>query len=78
MTDRCQLARQLAWIAQHLDSKGYLFVAPLRSAARALLEVPDDTEQEGCAGCATELMQPATGRRRRWCSERCRSRARRR
>jgi hypothetical protein len=77
MGEYVQLARQLAWVARHLDSKGYPFTSPVRIAARIVLEVPDH-DPAGCAGCGAALTQPATGRRRRWCGEACRSRTRRR
>jgi hypothetical protein len=78
VTDRVLLARQLGWVAGHLDSKGYPFAAPVRVAARIVLEVPDHDDPDGCRGCGDTLTQPATGRRRIWCSEACRSRTRRR
>jgi hypothetical protein len=75
MIDRVQLARQLVWVAQHLDQQGFAFTSPVRIAARVVLEVPEDNPH-GCAGCGTRLAHPATGRRRKWCSERCRRRKR--
>jgi hypothetical protein len=37
----------------------------------------DTSAQDRCAGCGTALVQSERGRRRRWCSESCRTRARR-
>jgi hypothetical protein len=68
------LAAQLAWIAGDLDRRGYPFAGPIRQAARTLLADTPPTDPNGCAGCGQAL----TGRRRRWCSEACRSRLRRR
>lgn len=69
------LPRQLAYIAGDLDRRGYPYAGAVRRAARALLEVPD-RDPAGCRGCGTPLEQPATGRPRVWCSERCRRRKR--
>lgn len=77
--DLVQLARRLGWIAQNLDVKGYQFTGPIRDAARLLLDLPErEAPDADCAGCEAPLVQPATGRRRKWCSESCRSKARRR
>lgn len=72
-----ELARTLAKVAGILESRGDAFAPVVRRGARALLDVPEPTE-EGCRGCGSELAQPRTGRRRVWCCEACRSRARRR
>jgi hypothetical protein len=72
---RDQLARQLAWVAADLDRRCYPFASPVRIAARLVLDLPD---HDGCRGCGAVLEQPATGRRRVWCTEACRSRHRRR
>lgn len=81
--DLVEEVRRLAWVAADLDARGYPFAGTVRRTARLLLTVvTGDTvaagDVAGCAGCGAALVQPATGRRRRWCSERCRSRARRR
>jgi hypothetical protein len=69
------LARQLALVAGDLDAKHYPYAAVVRRAARALVALEaDPPDPDGCAGCGQAL----TGRRRRWCSEACRSRVRRR
>jgi len=75
MADPVQLARQLGWVAAHLDGLGYQYVGVVRQSARALLTLPEPSDG-GCAGCSTPLVQPATGRRRKWCSEACRRRHR--
>jgi hypothetical protein len=71
------LVRQLAYVAADLEARTYPYVGVLRRAARALLEV-DPPDDDGCRGCGRPLDQPATGRRRVWCREACRSRNRRR
>jgi hypothetical protein len=78
MTERLVLARTLGFVAADLEARGYHGHGVVRQAARHMLEVPDDQDDAGCAGCRAELTQPPTGRRRKWCSEACRSRARRR
>jgi len=78
MTERLVLARTLGFVAADLEQRGYHGHGVVRAAARVLLDVPDDRDPDGCAGCRAVLVQPHTGRRRRWCSEACRSRARRR
>jgi len=75
--DRVQLARLLGYVAQDLDSTGYRYAGIVRQCARALLAVPEPSDH-GCAACGKELVQPAKGRRRKWCCEACRSRQRRR
>jgi hypothetical protein len=72
---RTDLARRLGYVAADLDRRGYVYAGVLRQAARVLLEV--DQDPPGCRGCGRPLDQPATGRRRRWCGERCRRRHRR-
>ena len=69
------LARRLALVASDLDGRGYPAAGIIRQAARALLEAPEDTD-DGCRGGGVDLDQPATGRRRVWCSEPCRRRHR--
>lgn len=71
MTDNTAHARMLAAIAADLDRRGYPSTGLLRDAARALLD-HRDLDPNGCRRCGTPLTQPATGRRRVWCSERCR------
>jgi hypothetical protein len=74
---RLNRARMLGWIASDLERRGAVYAGFVRQCARDLLEVPDHN-RNGCAGCGTALDQPTTGRRRKWCSEACRSRTRRR
>jgi hypothetical protein len=77
MNDRLRKARMLAWIASDLDRRGLVYAGFVRQCARSWLEVPEHRDH-GCRGCGAELTQPATGRRRVWCGEACRSRTRRR
>ena len=71
------LARDLLLVAEDLDGKGYLLVGVIRRAARLLAELElEDRPDDGCQGCGGRLDHPATGRRRVWCSERCRRRKR--
>jgi hypothetical protein len=72
---RTDIARQLGFVAADLDRRHYPYAGVLRQAARVLLGVDQDTS--GCRGCGRPLDQPPTGRRRRWCGERCRRRHRR-
>ena|GEM_PF-4941110 len=65
------LSRSLTWAADDLEGR-WPYVGLLRQAARHLADLPAPSEH-GCRGCDT----PLTGRRQ-WCSERCRSRHRRR
>lgn len=76
--DRDKLAQLLARAAADLDARGWPYGPVVRAGARALLEVPATNPGPSCNACGKALIQPATGRHRRWCSERCRSRARRR
>lgn len=71
-----ELAQQLAWVAGDLESRGYQFSAVVRRGAWRLIDVPEG-DDDGCRGCREPLEQPARGRPREWCSERCRRRHRR-
>lgn len=73
MADRLELARQGAYVAGDLDRRLYPYAGVVRRLVRAVLEALD-TDEHGCRGCGGELVQPPTGRRREWCSERCRKR----
>lgn len=75
---RLGVARQLSHVAADLDRRGYAYAGAIRQAARLLLDLDLPSRDDGCAGCGQELEQPDTGRRRKWCGEACRSRARRR
>lgn len=77
MSDRDDLARTLALVAGDLDRRLYPYAGVVRRAARALLEAEPPAD-DGCLGCGAPLEQPATGRRRKYHDEACRSRARRR
>ena len=74
--DPRELARLLLVIADTIDQPGSTFVAGvLRRAARAVAHLPAPAGPDQCQGCGAPLTQPATGRRRRWCSDRCRKRS---
>ena len=73
--DAFALARQVAYVAQDLDARGYRMAGVVRQAAQALLELPD-AGADGCRGCGAPL-PVSTGRPRVWCGEPCRNRARR-
>lgn len=74
--DPRELARLLLLLADTIDAPGAAVTAGvLRRAARAVAELPAPPDPDRCRGCGTPLTQPATGRRRRWCSDRCRKRA---
>lgn len=64
------LPRLLAIVADDLAHRGYPAAGVVHRAARAL--ATDPTPAEGtCPECAGPVTQPATGRRRVYCSERC-------
>jgi hypothetical protein len=75
--DALARARMLGWIAADLERRGAVYAGFVRQCARDLLRLPDP-DPDGCRGCGAVLAQPATGRRRVWCTEACRSRTRRR
>lgn len=72
-----RLAHLLHRIYQDLDDRGYPGApAVLRGAQVLATAAGHATTDDGCRGCGAELNQPATGRRRVWCSEPCRRRHR--
>lgn len=73
---RRELVRQGTYVAADLEERGYPLVGIVRQLAREVAGIGDTGSDDGCAGCGTELVQPWTGRRRRWCSETCRRRKR--
>ena len=76
---RLGVARRLSYVAADLDRRGYSYAGAVRQGARLLLDLDTPPpEADGCVGCGQELEQPAKGRRRKWCSEACRTRTRRR
>lgn len=76
---RAGVARLLAQVAADLDRRGLHHAGIVRQGARLLLEPPGGSDNPGgCAGCGAPLKHPATGRKRKWCGDRCRDRARRR
>ena len=77
--DPVLLARDLAAVAAEMDSRGLPYGPGIRRAAFALLHLAMLHQQHGstgCPGCGAEVDQPERGRRRTWCSERCRRRFR--
>lgn len=74
--DPRELARLLLLVADSIDVPGSTFAAGvLRRAARLVAQLPAPPGPDQCRGCGAELSQPPTGRRRIWCSDRCRKRA---
>ena len=73
--DRIAVSRLLVQAAADLDRRGLYHAGIMRQAARLLLEVPEQSAGS-CAGCGAPVTQAATGRPRKWCSERCRDAAR--
>jgi hypothetical protein len=56
--------------------RGYQGVGVVRRMAVALMEAPfPGEERERCPMDGMPILQPRVGRRRRWCSPRCRSAA---
>jgi hypothetical protein len=80
--ERSEVARLLTLSAAELEHRGIPLAPIVRRGARTLVEVlaeldalrPDQAEQP-CPTCGAEVTQPPTGRRRRYCSDRCRHRA---
>lgn len=74
------LSQSGAKIAAALDDLRLPFAGTVRRMAQALalLAGGEPIAEPGptCAGCGVPVDQPATGRPRRWCSERCRDRSR--
>lgn len=81
IAERHAVAQLLARIAADADVRGLPYGGAIRQGARLLLEPPTAAEVghgNGCAGCGTPIVQPAKGGRRRWCTDACRTRTRRR
>lgn len=80
--DPGELVRLLSHATADLDRRGYAYTGVVRQATRLLTRLlsgePAVQGEAGCVGCGCLLSQPPTGRRRKWCGEACRSRARRR
>lgn len=70
------LPRLVALVADDLAHRGYPAAGIVQRAARelALLERPSD---DACPVCGGVVVQPATGRRRTYCCDRCKRRANR-
>lgn len=67
------LARLLLLVADALDVPGSVFAAGVvRRAAQLVAQLPAPPGPDQCRGCGATLTQPPTGRRRIWCSDRCR------
>ncbi len=55
-------------IANDLESRNYAFAGMLRQLAREVAVMPAAQEQdEGYCGCGKVIVQPRTGRPRRYC-----------
>jgi uncharacterized protein with PIN domain len=79
VTPERSLSLALLIVAQDLDRRLYPFAAVIRRAARELAELEahsTDTDDSRCPSCGGEVIQPPTGRPRRYCSRQCRNRAR--
>lgn len=74
MTD--DLPRLLALVADDLAHRGYPAAGIVQQGARALATAPPPpAEGETCPDCGDPVVQPTTGRRRTYCTDRCRNRA---
>jgi hypothetical protein len=65
-----------AAVAEDLEYRGYKAAGVVRQLAAIVAQVPEP-DPDACPRCGAEIVQPPTGRRRRWCSTRCQSAARR-
>jgi hypothetical protein len=66
-----QLIRDLLATATVLESRALLGVGLLRRAARRIAEC-ECNRAERCPSCGGPIKQPALGRRRIYCTDRCR------
>lgn len=75
-----ELARLLTLVAADLDHRGYQPSGVVLRAARALVELAAVVPHvaEACPVCGGDVEQPATGRRRVYCSSSCKRTAERR
>jgi hypothetical protein len=71
--ERVAFSKLLSRIAADLERRGYPGAGAIRRAAIGV--VVADAPPDRCV-CGRALVHPPTGRRRKWCSERCRRRAR--
>jgi hypothetical protein len=73
-----QTVSAVLYVCDDLERRGYLLTGTLRRAARLLIELEDSRPRPGtCTVCGGPVEQPATGRRRTYCSRPCRRRANR-
>jgi hypothetical protein len=72
--DRVELGRLLGLVAHDLDERGYPSAGIVRQAAVALLEdaMRQPSPQSLCPIDGLPVTQPAVGRPRKFCSDRCR------
>jgi hypothetical protein len=71
------LVSALLFVAEDLDRRAYPFAGAVRQGARRLAELEawgNRGAPGACPGCGVGVTQPARGRRRIYCSERCRRR----
>lgn len=66
------LARLVALVADDLDHRGYKAAGVVRRAAQVLAETPASPPPSSCPACGVPIVQPERGRRRKYCSTRCR------
>lgn len=77
---REEIIRLMLLVADDLEERNYPATGIIRAAAKELartkkpLDLPTGTL--ACPRCGLPVIQPATGRRRRWCSEVCRRNSR--
>jgi endogenous inhibitor of DNA gyrase (YacG/DUF329 family) len=76
--DALARARLALVIADELDRRSFPFAGVVRSLARDVLEHRCDVPEAACPSCGGPVEQPARGRRRLYCSPRCRWAAKRR
>jgi endogenous inhibitor of DNA gyrase (YacG/DUF329 family) len=71
------LVSVLLWVAQDLEERhGYQYSGAVRMAARKIRELETTAPgPDACERCGTPIDQKPLGRRRRYCTERCRKRA---
>lgn len=76
-----ELARLGTLVADDLEFRGYQAAGIVRRLAAEVAQLPEPGIEPGapapCPQCGRPIEQPATGRRRTWCSDRCRRSAHR-
>jgi DNA-directed RNA polymerase subunit RPC12/RpoP len=65
--ESADISRLLLANAELLERRGFGASATLERRAARLLAAMPDRDEDGCADCGAQIIQPATGRRRRYC-----------